>query len=80
MSINSSSSGQNIPNLNKNVVLHTSMGDIVLELYWDHAPKTCRNFWELTQRGYYDGCLVHRVISVLSLLISMRYSSMFVYE
>lgn len=44
------------------VVLETSMGDIVIELYWKHAPKTCRNFAELARRGYYDGTKFHRII------------------
>lgn len=38
------------------------MGDIVVELYWQHAPQTCRNFAELARRGYYDGTPFHRVI------------------
>eukprot|EP00920_Eleutheroschizon_duboscqi_P017952 GHVT01042956.1.p2 GENE.GHVT01042956.1~~GHVT01042956.1.p2 ORF type:complete len:157 (+),score=23.91 GHVT01042956.1:1152-1622(+) len=38
------------------------MGSIVLELYWDHAPLACRNFYELSASGYYDGCLFHRVV------------------
>ncbi|CAG8537067.1 4326_t:CDS:2 [Acaulospora colombiana] len=29
------------------VVFNTSMGKITFELYWDHAPKTCENFYEL---------------------------------
>jgi peptidyl-prolyl cis-trans isomerase-like 1 len=45
-----------------NVVLNTSMGDITLELYWDHAPKTCTNFKELVKKGYYKGVIFHRVI------------------
>lgn len=45
-----------------NVVLNTSMGDIKLELYWDHAPKTCNNFKELAKKGYYNGVVFHRVI------------------
>ncbi|KAL5511345.1 CYP1 [Sanghuangporus vaninii] len=44
------------------VVLETSMGDIQLELYWDHAPKTCKNFAELARRGYYNGVIFHRII------------------
>ena len=44
------------------VVLETSIGDIVIELYWDHAPKTCRNFAELSRRGYYDNTIFHRII------------------
>jgi peptidyl-prolyl cis-trans isomerase-like 1 len=33
------------------------MGIIIIELYWQHAPETCRNFAELAQRGYYNGNL-----------------------
>ncbi|KAK6221912.1 Peptidyl-prolyl cis-trans isomerase-like 1 [Pestalotiopsis sp. IQ-011] len=44
------------------VLLSTSMGDIVVELYTTHAPKTCKNFAELARRNYYDGCKVHRII------------------
>ncbi|MBN3295144.1 CELR2 protein, partial [Amia calva] len=38
------------------------MGTIVLELYWKHAPKTCKNFAELSRRGYYNGTKFHRII------------------
>lgn len=38
------------------------MGNFVVELYWDHAPKTCMNFAELARRGYYNGVIFHRVI------------------
>ena len=31
------------------------MGPIIIELYWQHAPETCRNFAELARRGYYNG-------------------------
>eukprot|EP00041_Stephanoeca_diplocostata_P005715 m.66935 g.66935 ORF g.66935 m.66935 type:complete len:165 (-) comp15957_c0_seq2:189-683(-) len=44
------------------VVLETSMGNITCELYWKHAPKTCKNFAELAKRGYYNGVIFHRVI------------------
>ncbi|XP_005988506.1 peptidyl-prolyl cis-trans isomerase-like 1 [Latimeria chalumnae] len=44
------------------VTLRTSMGDIVLELYWKHAPKTCKNFAELARRGYYSKTKFHRII------------------
>merc|ERR1719235_1247464 len=44
-------------------VLYTSMGDLEVELYWDHAPKTCQNFYELTKRGYYDNTLFHRIVT-----------------
>ncbi|KAG2197617.1 hypothetical protein INT47_006680 [Mucor saturninus] len=39
----------------ENVILDTSMGSVHVELYWDHAPKTCKNFLELAKRGYYNG-------------------------
>ncbi|KAF9582749.1 heme binding [Lunasporangiospora selenospora] len=32
------------------VILETSMGEITLELYTEHAPKTCKNFFELFHR------------------------------
>ncbi|VDM16257.1 unnamed protein product [Hydatigera taeniaeformis] len=44
------------------VTLETSQGSIVIELYWKHAPRTCRNFVELTKREYYNGVPFHRVI------------------
>ncbi|CAI4221826.1 unnamed protein product [Auanema sp. JU1783] len=47
----------------KFVQLHTSMGKIAIELYWDHAPKTCANFSELARRGYYNNTIFHRIIA-----------------
>ncbi|TVK90566.1 Peptidyl-prolyl cis-trans isomerase-like 1 [Bagarius yarrelli] len=44
------------------VSLETSMGVIVLELYWKHAPTTCKNFAELGRRGYYNNTKFHRII------------------
>jgi len=44
------------------VTLETSMGDVTIELYWKHAPITCRNFAELARRGYYNGTKFHRII------------------
>lgn len=38
------------------------MGDLKIELYWKHAPNTCRNFAELARRGYYNGTIFHRII------------------
>lgn len=42
--------------------IHCRMGTIVVELYWRHAPKTCKNFAELARRGYYNNTKFHRVI------------------
>lgn len=44
------------------VTLHTSMGDVTLELNADSAPKTVTNFVVLARAGYYNGLTFHRVI------------------
>ncbi len=43
------------------VTLQTNMGDIVIELYRDKAPKTVDNFLAYVKSGFYDGVLFHRV-------------------
>jgi peptidyl-prolyl cis-trans isomerase B (cyclophilin B) len=43
-------------------VMHTSQGDIKLELFADKAPVTVANFVNLANRGFYDGLTFHRVI------------------
>lgn len=40
------------------VTIATTMGEITFELYEKEAPKTCKNFIELAQRGYYDNVKV----------------------
>lgn len=35
------------------VVLETTMGPITIELYWNEAPKTCKNFAELVCTDYH---------------------------
>lgn len=45
------------------VRITTSMGDIVLELYPDKAPKTVENFLQYVRDKHYDGTVFHRVIS-----------------
>ena len=42
--------------------LKTNVGAIGLELYEDDAPKTVANFVKLSQDGFYDGVIFHRVI------------------
>jgi peptidyl-prolyl cis-trans isomerase B (cyclophilin B) len=44
------------------VKLETSMGDIILELDAEKAPKTTANFMEYVKNGHYDGTIFHRVI------------------
>ena len=43
-------------------VLHTSEGDVEVELYDEDAPKTVANFTKLAGEGFYDGVVFHRVI------------------
>ena len=44
------------------VTVRTTMGDITIELYWKHAPKTCKNFAELSRKKYYNNTIFHRII------------------
>ncbi|KAK9801860.1 hypothetical protein WJX73_002730 [Symbiochloris irregularis] len=44
------------------VELQTTLGTFTVELYDRHAPRTCNNFAELAERGYYSGTVVHRII------------------
>jgi peptidyl-prolyl cis-trans isomerase-like 1 len=37
-------------------------GSIIIELYTNHAPKTCTNFTTLVRRGYYTSTIFHRII------------------
>jgi cyclophilin family peptidyl-prolyl cis-trans isomerase len=42
--------------------LHTSKGDITVELYASDAPQTVNNLVFLGRDGYYDGVIFHRVV------------------
>jgi peptidylprolyl isomerase len=44
------------------VALHTTKGDIVIELD-PNMPITAGNFEKLVSKGFYDGIIFHRVIS-----------------
>ncbi len=44
------------------VLLHTSMGDITIQLR-DDKPTTTNNFKNLVKQGVYDGTIFHRVIA-----------------
>lgn len=44
------------------VTLTTNRGDIVIDLFPEHAPKTVNNFLFLVDEGFYDGITFHRVI------------------
>jgi len=45
------------------VKLETTKGDIQLELFPEHAPKTVNNFVFLVNEAFYDGITFHRVIA-----------------
>ncbi|MCH9812898.1 MAG: peptidylprolyl isomerase [Epsilonproteobacteria bacterium] len=47
---------------NPHVTLQTNQGTIELELYPNIAPKAVENFIKLSQKGYYNGVIFHRVI------------------
>ncbi|GMJ08051.1 PLANT U-BOX 49, plant U-box 49 [Hibiscus trionum] len=44
------------------VQLHTTHGDLNIELHCDITPRTCENFITLCERGYYNGVVFHRNI------------------
>ena len=45
------------------VKIATNMGDIMVELYPDKAPKTVANFLQYVKDKHYNGTIFHRVIS-----------------
>lgn len=47
---------------NPQVLLKTTKGDVVIELYEDEAPNTVANFVNLVEKKYYNGLKFHRVI------------------
>ncbi|MBV1842476.1 peptidylprolyl isomerase [Photobacterium ganghwense] len=44
------------------VTLHTTFGDIKIQLNAEKAPETSANFLQYCRDGFYDGTLFHRVI------------------
>jgi len=45
------------------ITLKTNLGDIVIELNHEAAPKTCENFEQYVRDGFFDGTIFHRVIN-----------------
>ncbi|MEK9720379.1 MAG: peptidylprolyl isomerase, partial [Quisquiliibacterium sp.] len=41
------------------VAIKTSMGEILVELYPDKAPKTVANFLDYVRAKHYDGTIFH---------------------
>jgi cyclophilin family peptidyl-prolyl cis-trans isomerase len=47
---------------NPRVVIKTSEGDIMVQLYADKSPATVANFLTYVDSGFYNGTIFHRVI------------------
>ncbi len=43
-------------------IIKTDHGKMTVKLFDDVAPKTVKNFIELSKQGYYDGVIFHRII------------------
>ncbi|CAI9592944.1 unnamed protein product [Staurois parvus] len=43
------------------VLLETTLGDIVIDLYTEERPRACLNFLKLCKIKYYNFCLIHNV-------------------
>lgn len=43
-------------------VIHTSKGDITVDLYAEDSPATVNNFVFLAEEGFYEDAIFHRVI------------------
>ena len=50
------------PTKKYSAVLHTSKGDVKIELFADKVPTTVNNFVFLAREGFYNGTVFHRVI------------------
>ncbi len=51
-----------VDEMRKEVILHTSLGDITVALEPDLAPEHVRNFLKLVQTGWYDHTSFHRIV------------------
>ncbi|UUV99703.1 peptidylprolyl isomerase [Vagococcus luciliae] len=51
-----------LENAKVTATIKTSRGDIKVALFPEQAPKTVKNFIELSKKGYYNGIIFHRVI------------------
>lgn len=54
--------GKHSMSSNPRVKVHTNLGDFVITLDADKAPKTVANFLTYTKEGFYNGTIFHRVI------------------
>jgi cyclophilin family peptidyl-prolyl cis-trans isomerase len=51
------------PGVDYAAVLHTSCGDIEIDLLEEKAPDTVNSFIFLSKEGFYDGLTFHRIVS-----------------
>ena len=49
-------------NNDKLVILETNLGNIVIEFFSEDAPNHVANFIKLSESGFYDGTIFHRII------------------
>ena len=52
-----------VEQMRKDVLLHTSLGDITVEMEPDLAPEHVRNFLNLVASGWYDHTAFHRLVA-----------------
>ncbi|KAI3327678.1 cyclophilin-like protein [Xylariaceae sp. AK1471] len=50
------------PQPTASLILHTTLGDLSVELFAKQTPLTSRNFLQLCIDGYYDNTIFHRLI------------------
>lgn len=50
------------PQPTASAIIHTTLGEIMVELFAKQTPLTCRNFLQLSLDGYYDGTVFHRLV------------------
>lgn len=50
------------PQPTASAIIHTSQGDLFVELFAKQTPLTCRNFLQLSLDGYYDNTIFHRLV------------------
>jgi peptidyl-prolyl cis-trans isomerase SDCCAG10 len=43
-------------------IVHTTLGEITVELFAKQTPLACRNFLQLALDGYYDDTIFHRLV------------------
>ncbi|AEO71484.1 15e42a39-c52c-4597-88d6-b6d2a23c3cd2 [Thermothielavioides terrestris] len=50
------------PQPTASAIIHTTQGEIAIELFAKQTPLTCRNFLQLSLDGYYDNTIFHRLV------------------